>query len=99
MILYGERLLASCPTLKLEDYPLLAVCGCLFIIFAAALHIWELSPLSARRPLRSPRCRWEDNIRMNVKEIGYESVDWILMGQDRDQWWAVVNMVMNLWVP
>jgi hypothetical protein len=36
---------------------------------------------------------------MNVKEIGHEDVDWIQMVQDRIQWWTLVNMVMNLWIP
>jgi hypothetical protein len=52
-----------------------------------------------KRPLGRPRHRWEDNIRMNLREIGWEGVDWIHLAQDRDQWWALVNMVMNLWVP
>jgi hypothetical protein len=44
-----------------------------------------------------PRHRWEDNIRMDRREIGCgESVDWIHLVQDRDQWWGLVNMVMNL---
>jgi len=51
-----------------------------------------------KRPLRRPRQRWEDDIRMDPKEIEWECVDWILLAQDRDQWWALVNMVMNLWV-
>jgi hypothetical protein len=41
----------------------------------------------------------EDNIRMDLKETGWEGVDWMHLAQDRDQWWAVVNMVMNLRVP
>jgi len=40
--------------------------------------------------------RWEDNIRMGLREIGWEVVDWMHLAQDRDQWRAVVNMVMNL---
>jgi len=46
-----------------------------------------------------PRCRWEDNIKMDLKEIGCEDLDWIEQKQDRDQWQALVNMVMNLWIP
>jgi hypothetical protein len=41
----------------------------------------------------------KDNIRMDLKEIGWESVEWIHLAQDRDWWWALVNMVMNLQVP
>jgi len=51
------------------------------------------------RPLRRPRNRWEHNIRLDLREIGGEGVDWIHLAQDRDQWAAVVNMVMNLQVP
>jgi hypothetical protein len=40
-----------------------------------------------------------DNIKMNLREIGWDAMDWIYLAQDRDQWSAIVNMVMNLWVP
>jgi hypothetical protein len=40
-----------------------------------------------------------DNIRINLRETGWEGVDWMHLAQDRDQWWALVNAVMNLWVP
>jgi hypothetical protein len=49
-----------------------------------------------KRPLGRPRRRWKDDIRMNLWEIGWEAVDWIHLAQDRDQWRAVVNTVMNL---
>jgi hypothetical protein len=52
-----------------------------------------------KRPLRRPRYRWEDNIRMNLGEVGWEGVDWMHLAQDRDQWQALVNMIMNLWIP
>jgi hypothetical protein len=52
-----------------------------------------------RRPLGRPRCRWEDNIKMDLQEAEWEGVDWIDMVQDRDRWRALVNVVMNLWVP
>jgi hypothetical protein len=52
-----------------------------------------------RRPLGRPRRRWEDNIKMNQREIGFGNVDWIHWAQDRDRWRALVNTVMNLWVP
>jgi hypothetical protein len=52
-----------------------------------------------KRPLGRPRRRWEENIRMNLGEIGWEGVDWMHLAQDRDQWRAVVNTVMNLRVP
>jgi hypothetical protein len=49
-----------------------------------------------KRPLGRPRRRWEDGIRMYLREIGWGSVDWIQLAQDRDRWRALVNMVMNL---
>jgi hypothetical protein len=52
-----------------------------------------------RRLLGRPRRRWVDNIRMDLREIGWDDVDWIDLAQDRDQWWALVSTVMNLRVP
>jgi hypothetical protein len=52
-----------------------------------------------RRPLGRPRRRWEDNIKMDLREIGFGDVDWINWTQDRDRWRALVNTVMNLRVP
>jgi hypothetical protein len=52
-----------------------------------------------KRPLERPRRRWEDNIKINLREIGWGSVDWIDLAQDRDQWTALVDTVMNLPVP
>jgi hypothetical protein len=51
------------------------------------------------RPFGIPRHRWEDNIRMDLREIGWEGVNCIHVVQNRDQWQAVVNMAMNLWIP
>jgi hypothetical protein len=52
-----------------------------------------------KRPLRKPRRRWETNIRMDLREIGWRGMDWIDLAQDRDQWRALVNTVMNRRVP
>jgi hypothetical protein len=49
-----------------------------------------------KRPLRRQRHRWEDAIRMDLREIGWGVVEWIRLAQDRDQWWVLVNAVMNL---
>jgi hypothetical protein len=49
-----------------------------------------------KRSLGRPRHRWEDGIRMDLREIGWGSVEWIQLAQDRDWWWALVNTVMNL---
>jgi len=47
-----------------------------------------------KRPLGRPRRSWEDDIR----EIGWEGVDWMNLARDRDHWWALVDTVMNLWI-
>jgi hypothetical protein len=52
-----------------------------------------------RRPLGRPRRRWEDNIKIDLREIGFGDVDWIHWAHDRNRWRALVNMVMNLRVP
>jgi hypothetical protein len=52
-----------------------------------------------RRPLGRPRRRWEDNIRMDLQEVGCGCVEWIGLAQDRDKWRALVSAVMNLRVP
>jgi len=52
-----------------------------------------------KRPLRRPRRRWEDNIRMDLQEVGCGGMDWIEVAQDRDRWRVLVNAVMNLRVP
>jgi hypothetical protein len=51
------------------------------------------------RPLERPRRRWENNIKMDLIEIGWNRMDWIDLAQDRDQWRALVNTVMTLRVP
>ena len=51
-----------------------------------------------KRPLGRPRHRWEDNIKMELQEVGGGG-DWMELAQDRDRWRALVNMVMNFWVP
>jgi hypothetical protein len=52
-----------------------------------------------KRPLGRPRCRWEDSIKMGVREIGMNGANWFRLAQDTVQWRAFVNTVMNLRVP
>jgi hypothetical protein len=52
-----------------------------------------------KRPLGRPRYRWEDNIKMDLGEIGIDGANWIWLAQDRVQWRAFVKTVMNLRVP
>jgi hypothetical protein len=61
------------------------------------MHIgywWE-----KRRPLGRPRRMWVDNIKINLREIRWDGVDWIDMAQNRDQWRALMNTVLNVRVP
>jgi hypothetical protein len=66
-------------------------------------HAWErnvykvlMGKPEGKRPLGRPRHRWEDGIRMDLRDIGWGSVEWTQLAQDRDRWWAIVNTVMNL---
>jgi hypothetical protein len=52
-----------------------------------------------KRQVGRPRCSWEDNIMMDLQEVGCRFMDWIGLAQDRDRWRALVNAVMNLRVP
>jgi hypothetical protein len=67
-------------------------------------HAWERGEVLTgfwlgKRPLGRPRRRWEDNIKMDLGEMGIDGVNWIRLAQDRVQWRAFVNTVMNLRVP
>jgi hypothetical protein len=55
--------------------------------------------LEGNRPLGGPGRRWEDNIKMDLREMGWKVVDWMHLTQDKDQWRALINTVINLWVP
>jgi hypothetical protein len=52
-----------------------------------------------KRPLRRPRRSWEDNIKIELQEVGWVDMDWTDLAQDRDSWRALVNVVMHLRVP
>jgi hypothetical protein len=52
-----------------------------------------------KRPLRRPRRRWKDNIKMDLRKIGMDGANWIQLGQDGVQWRAFVNTIMNLRIP
>jgi len=52
-----------------------------------------------KRLLERLRCRWEDNIKVDLQEVGCGGMDWIELAQDRYRWQALVNAVMNHWVP
>ena len=73
----------------------------------AAVHMGEKKGIDrvlvgkpeGKRPLGRPRHRWEDNIKMELQAVGCRDTDWIELAQDRERWQALVNMIMNLWVP
>ena len=64
----------------------------------SAFKILTVKP-TGKRPLGRPKRRWEDNIRIDLKEIGINMRNWIDSAQDRDYWRAIVNATLNLWVP
>jgi hypothetical protein len=49
--------------------------------------------------LELPRCRWVNNIKMDLREVGWNDMDWINLAQDKDHWRALVNTVLNFGVP
>jgi hypothetical protein len=54
---------------------------------------------AGKRPLARPRLRWEESIKMDLQEVRYGGMNWIKLAHVRDMWQALVNVVMNLWVP
>ena len=52
-----------------------------------------------KRSLGRRRHRWEDNIKMDLQVVGCGGVDWVKLAQDRDRWWELVNVVINLQIP
>jgi hypothetical protein len=57
-----------------------------------------MEKLEGRRPLRRPRHRWDDDTKINLRELGWEGMEWINLAGNRDRWWAFVTGVMNLHV-
>jgi hypothetical protein len=68
------------------------LCG---FFFYTHINVYLLLSMAEGRPRR----RWVDNIKMDLREIGSDGADWLDMAQDRDQWRALVNTVLNLRVP
>ena len=52
-----------------------------------------------KRPLGRPRLIWEDNIKMDLQDVGCGGMGWIDLAQKRDRWWTLVNAIMNIRVP
>ena len=63
------------------------------------VHKVSVGKPEGKRPLGRPRLRWEDNIKMDLQEVGRGCGDWMELAEDRDRWWALVSTVMNFRVP
>jgi len=55
--------------------------------------------LEGKKPLGRHRHRWEDNIKMDLQEVGWGGMDWLELAEGRDRWWVLVNVVLNVRVP
>ena len=63
------------------------------------VHKVMVGKSDGKRPFGRPRCRWEDNIKMDLEEVERDFGDWMELAQDRDRWRALVSTVMNFRVP
>jgi hypothetical protein len=63
------------------------------------IHRVLVGKSEGKRSLGRPKCRWEDNINLEIQEVKCGGMDWIDLAQDRERWQALVNAVMNLGVP
>jgi hypothetical protein len=70
-----------------------------FTLIRTLLQVFLLEKPEGKRPLRRPRRRREDNIKMDLLEMGFAGMDWNDLAEDRDRWRAIVNAVMNFLVP
>ena len=91
------------PTPKLEDHPSSVVRGCLFNLFTATLHIggrFCIRKLRTRHAVvTGTHIHGEDNIKMDLQEVGRDRGDWMELAQDRDRWRALVGTVRDFRVP
>jgi hypothetical protein len=86
-----EEIIFFNPKRKIPHY----TCSLFYFIFYRIL----VGKPEGKRPPGRPRRRWVDNIKMDLREIGWDVTDWIDLAQDRDRWRVLVNTVMNLRVP
>jgi len=68
-------------------------------VIDAEVRLSDCNLLEGKTPLGRPRRRWENNIKMDLQEVGEGCEDWMELAQDRDRWRALVSTVMNLGVP
>ena len=80
---------------KIEKNEMGRACGA----YGGGVHRVLVGKPEGKRPLGRPRRRWEDNIKMDLREVGGGCEDWTELAQDRDRWRALVGTVMNLRVP
>jgi hypothetical protein len=99
-MLHSEELLISCSSSdivnKIKSRRMTWAGHVARMVEERKVHRVLVGKPKGRRPLGRARRRWEDGIRMDLREIGWGSVDWIQLAQDRDRWRAVVSAVMNL---
>jgi len=84
-----------CAGSKIEKNEMDGACGA----YGGGLNRGLVGKLEVKRPLGRPRRRWEDNIKMDLQELGGGCGDWTELAQDRDRWRALVSTVLNLRVP
>jgi len=86
-----------CSGEKIEKYEMGGACS----VYGERRGVYRVlvGKPEGKRPLGRPRSRWEDNIKMDLQEVGCGDMDWIELAQDRNRWRALVNAVMNLRVP
>jgi hypothetical protein len=73
----------------------------IFVIFCLKRNAYSIlvGKPEGNKPLARSRRRWKNNIRMDLRELGREDLDWMNLAQDKEHWWALLNTVMNLRVP
>ena len=69
------------------------------VVERRGVYSFLLGKPDGNRPHGRRRRRWEDNIKMDLQELGCGDMDWIELAQDRDRWWKLVNAAMNIRVP
>ena len=91
----GINVLLHCAGGKIEKNEMGGGCGA----YGGGVHRVLVGKPEGKRPLGRPRRRWEDNIKMDLQEVGGGCEDWMELAQDRDRWRAPVSTVMNSRVP